>query len=298
MQWNILEISNNGLYLKLFRGFAVIMQDKQELGRVTLDELNSVIISADQATLSKSVIVRLAELGIPIIFCGDNYLPISLTLPLTNHHLSQDVLSMQIVASVPFKKRLWQRIVKLKINNQRSILEKQHPDKQTKLLQLKRLSQITKSGDPENTEAQAARLYWSELMGGDFRRLSNGGDDINGALNYGYAVVRAACARAVVAAGLNPSLGLHHKNKRNAFCLVDDLMEIYRPLIDHRVVNMSLNDGLTAQNKALLIAVLKSDIMVDDKVSTVNTSMQRLAVSLVECFRLNKPILRLPKIVE
>lgn len=297
MRWNVLELASNGTYLKLFRGFAVVMEDDNELGRVTLDELCCVLLTAQQTTLSKSIMVRLAELGVPIVVCGANFLPISMTLPLTANHLSTGVLGTQIKASKPIKKRLWQQLVKLKIYNQALVLQASKPEKTAKVAQLFRLAKKVKSGDPDNCEAQAARVYWQSLMGDTFRRQPDAIDTVNCALNYGYAVIRAACARAIVATGLNPSLGLHHKNKKNTFCLADDLMEIYRPLLDYEVQQMTFDELLTSENKVTLAKILQVDIQQDSLITTVNTSMQRLATSVVKCLEDKHHALLLPEIV-
>lgn len=297
MRWNILEIAENGRYLKLFRGFAVVMQEDEELGRVVIDELNSLILSAEQATLSKQIIVKLAEHGIPIIVCGTNYHPISITLPYSNHHQSTKVLYLQIAASQPLKKRLWQILVKTKVFHQKQVLKKFLIDKKSPLLQLERIEKKVRSGDPDNCEAQASRIYWQSLMGSDFRRRPKSDDIVNSALNYGYAVLRAACARALMAAGLNPSLGLHHKNSNNSFCLADDIMEIYRPLVDFITKKMEFKDKLSPENKADLARVLKADIKLNGELTTLNTSIQKLAYSLVKSLELKQPDLHIPDLL-
>ncbi|WP_223669052.1 type II CRISPR-associated endonuclease Cas1 [Kangiella shandongensis] len=297
MRWNVLEIAQNGRYLKLYRGFLLVMDDKEELGRVIIDELNCLVLSAEQATLSKQIIVKLAEHGIPIITCGTNYHPISITLPYSVHHQSNKVIHLQIDASQPLKKRLWQRLVKAKIFNQYRVLDYCDPAQSAETLRLKRLSNKVRSGDPDNCEAQASRIYWQSLMGSDFRRRPRSSDVENSALNYGYTILRAACARAIVAAGLNPSLGLHHQNINNPFCLADDLMEIYRPLIDLTIQTMDLVDTLTPSNKAALTKVLQADVTLNEETTTVNTSMQKLAQSVVQSLDNKEVSLQIPELV-
>lgn len=297
MRWNILEIAQNGRYLKLYRGFLLVMDDHEELGRVIIDELNCLILSADQATLSKQVMIKLAEHGIPIVTCGTNYHPISITLPYSVHHQSNKVIHLQINASQPLKKRLWQQLVKTKIFHQYQVLEYCDPALSSEILQVKRLSEKVRSGDPENLEAQASRVYWQSLMGSSFRRRPKSSDIENSALNYGYAILRAACARAIVAAGLNPSLGLHHQNINNPFCLADDLMEIYRPLVDLSIQTMELEEVLSPHDKAALAKILQADIKLNDEVTTVNTSMQKLAQSLVQSFEHKEVNLQIPELV-
>src|SRR5690554_6616976 len=261
MRWNILEITSNGCYLKLFRGFLLVMQDQQELGRVIIDELNCGLISAIQSTLSKPGMVTIAEHGIPIILCGKNYHPISLTLPYTNHHHATKVLHNHLAISLTLTTRLWQPFVKTKINHQLQILNQCRPNQLAAPTQLKRLVKEVSSGDPDNCEAQAARIYWQALFGDEFRRNQQAEDHINSALNYGYTVIRAACARAIMAAGLNPALGLHHHNQYNPFCLADDLMELFRPLVDLTIMESQINEALNPQQKAKLVKVLQADMI-------------------------------------
>mgnify|MGYP000070645516 CR=1 FL=1 len=297
MRWNILEIAQNGRYLKLYRGFLLVMDDKEELGRVIIDELNSLVLSAEQTTLSKQIMVKLAEHGIPIVTCGTNYHPISITLPYSVHHQSNKVIHLQIDASQPLKKRLWQQLVKTKIFHQFRVLEYCDPALSAETLQLKRLSDKVRSGDPDNCEAQASRVYWQSLMGSDFRRRPQSIDIENSALNYGYTILRAACARAAIAAGLNPSLGLHHRNINNPFCLADDLMEIYRPLVDLTIQTMDLEDSLTPDNKATLAKILQADVRLNKETTTVNTSMQKLAQSVVQSLESKEVNLQIPELV-
>lgn len=297
MRWNVLEIAQNGRYLKLYRGFILVMEDQEELGRVIIDELNCLVLSAEQATLSKQVIVKLAEHGIPIITCGTNYHPISITLPYSAHHQSTKVIHLQINTSQPLKKRLWQQLVKTKIYNQYRVLEYCDPAQSAEVRRLQRLSEKVRSGDPDNCEAQASRVYWQALMGSDFRRRPQSVDIENSALNYGYTILRAACARAIVAAGLNPSLGLHHQNINNPFCLADDLMEIYRPLVDLTIQTMDLEDSLSPENKATLAKVLQADVTLNQETTTVNTSMQKLAQSLVQSLESKEVNLQIPELI-
>lgn len=297
MRWNILEIAQNGRYLKLYRGFILVMEDEEELGRVVIDELNCLMLTAPQVTLSKPIMVKLAEHGIPIVVCGENYHPIAISLAYSAHHQSNKVINLQINASLPLKKRLWQQLVKTKILHQYQVLKHCSPELTGQLSQLNRLINKVRSGDPENCEAQASRIYWQSLMGSDFRRQSQSDDIYNSALNYGYSILRAACARAVIAAGLNASLGLHHKNINNPFCLADDLMEIYRPLADLLIKNIELEDELTPANKIELAKILQADIRLNDEITTVNTSMQKLAISLVQSFNLKNPDLQIPELV-
>ena len=297
MRWNVVELAENGRYAKLHRGFLVVMQGEQELGQVIIDEMNCLLLTAEQSSLSKPLMVRLAEHGIPIVVCGKNYHPISITLPYSAHHQSTRILQLQISASTPLRKRLWQSLVKTKIDHQRQALQWCHPEKTRALRQLDRLSKKVRSGDPDNLEAQASRVYWQSLMGTDFRRQHDGNDSINTALNYGYTIMRAGCARAIVAAGLLPAIGVHHSNQGNAFCLADDLMEVYRPLVDFTVFNLESQKELSSETKRKLARLLQTDILFNEKNTTVSTSMQAIAFSLAKSYENGKMELQLPQLI-
>jgi len=277
----LVEISSKGRHLSVYRGFLKItdLELESELGRVPLDDIDALILSGYQITLSKNLMVELAERKAIIVTCGKNWHPVSFTLPFKAHFETAGILRDQINASKPLQKRLWQTIVQAKIDNQSIVLELHgSPDGVTK--RLGGLKKKTKSGDPENTEAQAARLYWPVLMGSHFRRdrLSN---DVNTFLNYGYTVLRAATARAVCAAGLHPALGIHHGSRVNMFALVDDLMEPFRPLVDS-VVKDVYKDGspeLSVEKKRAIATVLREDMILDFGVSPVSNCLTRLAQS-------------------
>lgn len=298
MRWNVVELARNGLYAKVYRGFLVVMQGDTELGRVVIDELNCMLVTAEQATLSKPLMVRLAHEGIPIILAGENYHPLSIALPYGEHYRATGVLEHQIEASLPLKKRLWQKLVQTKIAGQKAVLEHTWPGNIGAIHQLDRMIGKVRSGDPSNIEAQAARCYWQALFGETFRRKAASQDAINSALNYGYTVMRAACARAIVSAGLNPALGLHHHQQGNPFCLADDLMEIYRPLVDGCVFTLSTkqseSDNLDANAKRRLAKLLQADVFLDEECGTVASTMQQLAFSLVQSYKDKKPTWSMP----
>lgn len=277
-----MEVADEGRHLSVFRGFLKVTQDDTELGRVPLDDITALILSGHQITLSKNLMVELSERKAIIVVCGENWHPISYTLPFDAHYESAGTLRDQISAPKPLKKQLWKKVVQAKINNQVLILQRHKPE--TKVIKrLEMLRRKTKSGDPDNTEAQAAKLYWPELMGNQFRR-DRSSADINGFLNYGYTVLRAATARAVCAAGLHPSLGIHHGSRVNAFALVDDLMEPFRPLVDSVAKNIYSDGdkkaGLTAEKKRALAAVLREDMVTDVGISPVINCLAKLAQSM------------------
>lgn len=193
------------------------------------------IISAEGATLAKSFFVRLGEANIPIIICGKDYMPLSIAAPIAAHHRHTAIAKQQVQCPPVLHKQLWKSIIQAKIHNQIATLAAYRPEQQAVLAKLHLLQRKVKSGDTDNHEAQAARLYWSALMGKGFvwRPDLEGSNSL---FNYAYAIVRSCVARAVCAAGLLPMFGVHHRNTLNAFCLVDDLMEPLRPVADAFVV--------------------------------------------------------------
>ena len=247
----VLEIAEENRYLSLKRGFIVIQQGNEELGSVPLDDIAVLLLSAQGVTLTKNVINALSEKGCITIFCGTNYIPLSMVLPIASHTYFTKIIKNQINATEPFKKRVWQQIVIQKIKNQSLSLGY---TKKPEAEKLKMIADTVKSGDTDNREAYAAKLYWKALFGESFIRDKNG-DGINAFLNYGYAIMRAGMARAICAHGLLPALGIHHDNNLNQFCLADDFFEIYRPLVDNLVYKLWENEEreLTPQNKKILV---------------------------------------------
>ncbi len=287
----VIEIANDGRHLSKSRGFMVVSGDGVEGGRVPLDDIGVLLCSARGLTYSNSLMTELARRGVAVVLCGANYLPAAWLWPLEGHHVQALRMRCQLEASKPLNKRLWQSIVKAKILQQANTLD---------LLEipggdLKPLVRRVKSGDPDNVEAQAARRYWPLLFGRRFRR-DRFGQMPNPLLNYGYTVLRAAVARAVVSAGLHPSLGIHHHNRANPLCLVDDLMEPFRPLVDYTTACLLKSgcDDVTADAKSALAGVLTIDMNADRGVSPLQTCLERAAQSLAQSFEDGKPSLTFP----
>lgn len=230
MPEQIVEITTPGLHLAKERGFLQIRDKGDLIGRVSLDDILAVIVSVQGCSISTVLMDQLSQRNIMLVVCGKNFLPSSLILPIAGHGRQFQVMRAQINLSEPRRKRAWQKIVRAKILNQADLLT--HAGKNSR--QLVRLAEMVKSGDPENCEAQAARIYWQRLFGNDFRRDQQA-IGLNAALNYIYAVIRACVARGVSAAGLHPSFSLCHKNPQNPLNLVDDLIEPFRPIADYLV---------------------------------------------------------------
>ena len=289
----VLEIAEENRYISLKRGFIVIQQGNEELGSVPLDDIAVLLLSAQGVTITKNVINALSEKGCITIFCGQNYIPLSMVLPIASHTYFTKIIKTQINSSEPLKKRVWQQIVIRKIKNQ--ALSLKYCGKEENIELIEKISRMVKSGDPDNREAYAARMYWKALFGDSFTRDKDG-DGINAFLNYGYAIMRACMARAICSHGLIPSLGIHHDNNLNQFCLADDLFEIYRPIVDTFVYKLIENGEkeLTPQNKKSLASLLKVKVHTSEGESQVVQSMQYYASSFVKALEVGKPDIELP----
>ena len=287
----VIEIASEGQHLARQRGLMTISCNGAEAGRVPLDDVGVLLCNARGLTYSNDLLVELAKRGASVVLCGSNYLPTAWVWPLEGHHVQALRMRCQLGASLPLQKRLWQAVVKAKIAQQRLTLELLgKPDGC-----LDELARRVKSGDPDNMEAQAARRYWPLLFGTDFQR-ERFGEMPNPLLNYGYTVLRAATARAVAAAGLHPSLGIHHHNRYDAMCLVDDLMEPFRPAVDYAVARL-VESGcaeVTSDAKQTLVGVLAADIRTERGTTPLETCLERAAQSLAQSFEDKQASLTFP----
>ncbi len=290
MPGRIVEIAEDGRHLAVDRGFVTVSSDGKEIGRVPLDDVAGLIINAHGCTYSNNLVVRLAERGAAILVCGANHNPVAWVWPVVMHHEQRTRIDAQIEATKPLAKRLWQSVVQSKIRQQGAVLAALGRNGADGFgLMARRVG----SGDPDNMEAQAARRYWPLLFGEAFRR-DRDEPSINGMLNYGYAVLRAATARAVCGAGLHPAIGLNHKSEDMA--LIDDLMEPFRPMIDllvSRAVDAG-HRGVTRDTKRYLAAVASLDMQTDRGRTPVFTCLERLAQSLARSCERRKAELEFP----
>lgn len=260
-------------------------EDNAELATIPIEDIGVVLLDNPQITVTHALIAALLERNVAIISCDAKHLPVGLILPLDGNTLQTERFRSQIEASEPLKKNLWAQTVKAKIENQASVLNKAGIENK-KLMAL--MPQI-QSGDPDNIEGRAASVYWKLLFEEhDFTR-NRYGEMPNAHLNYGYAILRAIVARALVGSGLLPTLGIHHSNKYNAYCLADDIMEPYRPFVDWIVFSMLKNneinnDEITREQKAKLLSIASVDICIDGKKSPLMVGLPRTSNSLVECF--------------
>ncbi len=267
-------------------------QDGQTIGRVPLDQIAAVIVHAHGTTWTNSLLVELAERGAPVVLCAANHQPRSVLLPIEGHHAQGARMRAQWDAPEPLRKQAWKRVVIAKIQMQAAALAAIGQPRAP----LEFIARNVQSGDSTNAEAQAARLYWPMLLGPDFRRDPNR-PDVNGLLNYGYTVLRAATARAITASGLHPTIGIFHRNRSNAFALADDLMEPFRPLVDLTARTILLRDGpeVISAAKLAFARLIALDLPLTGETSPVSIALSRLATSLAQSFEQRRLALALPE---
>lgn len=290
----IVEVADDRRHLFSHRGFLVVQDtdgERKELGQVPLDDIAAVIANAHGLSYTNNLLVALAERGAPFVLCAANHNAVGMLLPIDGNYQQAKRYDAQIGANKPTIKRLWAEIVRSKLQQQASALEAAGAP----VIPLSSLVPKVRSGDPENLEAQGARRYWSLLFGEDFRRDQNSGG-INAMLNYGYTVLRATTARAIVAAGLHPTIGLHHSNEGNAMRLVDDLVEPFRPIVDLKVWQLKRagEDQITPETKRALVRTMYDDMQTENGSTPVTVCAQRLATSLAQVFLGERDNLDLP----
>ena len=293
MLHQIVEIYEENRYLSLERGFLNIRTRDDKIASVPLDDIAVLLVSAQAAHFSKHILTELAARGAISVLCGDNYVPQALIVPVESHYRQTAVLKLQIQAPLPLQKNLWKAVVTRKLLNQALVLRT--VGQQTIADKLRSLAGQVRSGDSDNKEGQGARLYWPALFGSDFIR-DRALPGINALLNYGYAVMRAAMTRAVITAGLQPSLGIHHRNQLDPFCLADDLFEPYRPLVDLVVYNSisRYQAELIPAVKQLLIQALWIKMATTEGCSPAFQSMHYLASSFVAALHQGKQSFKIP----
>ena len=296
MLGRIVEVADDRRHLHVHRGFMVVQDtdgERKELGQVPLDDIAAVIANAHGLSYTNNLLVALAERGAPFVLCAANHNAVGMLLPIEGNFEQSRRIDAQIAASQPTHKRLWAAVVRSKLEQQAAALEAAGAP----TAPLRALARKVKSGDPDNLEAQGARRYWGLLFGDDFRRDQDGGGR-NALLNYGYTVLRATTARAVIAAGLHPGIGLHHSHDNNAMRLVDDLMEPFRPVIDLKVWQLWRNQerDVTPETKRALVRTLYDDMQSDIGATPVTVCVQKLATSIALIYlgQRDKPDLPLP----
>lgn len=253
---------------------------------VPIEDIGVVVLDNRQITITQGAIDAMLENNCAIITCDGSHLPVGLMLPLCGNTTQSERFREQIDASLPLKKQLWQQTVQCKIHNQAAVL------KQTRGAVVKNMlawENDVRSGDADNLEGRAAAYYWKNMFPdvADFTRDRDGVAP-NNLLNYGYAILRAVVARSLVASGLLPTLGIHHHNKYNAYCLADDIMEPYRPYIDLLVTSITAKFGypeeLTTELKRELLIIPVLDVVIGGQRSPLMTAVAQTTASLYKCF--------------
>lgn len=251
---------------------------------VPLEDVGMVVLEHQQITVTNGLLSKLTDLKVAIVSCNAQHMPEGILLPMHGHTEHTERIRFQLEASLPLKKNLWQQTVTAKINNQAGLLK----EKGVAIQKLRHLAKNVNSGDTGNHEAQAAAYYWQHLFHiPDFNRTQVGIPP-NNLLNYGYAILRAVIARALVSSGMLPQVGIWHRNKYNAFCLADDIMEPYRPFVDmvvcHIVETEDDYSELTVDLKKELLSIPALDVQIDGQKSPLMVAASRTTSSLFDCF--------------
>jgi len=280
MSDRILDLSERPARLRVNNSLLVVQPEWQEAVTIPLSDLAVVIAAHPQISFTHAVLSGLASAGAAFVACDEKQRPVAMLLPLVVHSLQAERFAAQAALSLPARKQIWKQIVQAKLRAQgRLLAERAGSD-----CGLAALAEKVHSGDPENLEARAARIYWKALFGEyGFRR--HGEDDaLNACLDYGYAVLRAIVARALCGAGLQPTLGVHHHNRYNPFCLADDLMEPFRPIVDRTVAHLRETRGeqlrLDTETKRLILEALLKRFTFEEEARTLFDWIAQSAFSL------------------
>jgi CRISPR-associated protein Cas1 len=291
MLGQILEIETPGRRLSLNRGFLEVHDSERLLGTVPLQDIEALLLSTPAYQMSGQVLSALLENGTPIVFCGTNFKPSGYILPTHGHHAPGARTQSQADAGKPLKKQIWRQIVVSKILAQAAALERVGSPSAA----IRAIAARVRSGDPENLEAHAAQRYFPLFFGRGFRR-GTGEDSVNAQLNYGYTILRTATARAIIAAGLHPSLSIFHVSAGDALRLADDLMEPFRPVVDLevRAIAETGTTSVTPEIKRRLVSILRQDFNMPDGTRPLTQVLHRVAVSLAHVYESKRKHLELP----
>ena len=262
------------------------MDDRTGNNTIPIEDIGIVVLDHKQITVTHGLLEALLTNNTAVITCDSSRMPIGLLLPLSGNTIQSERFQAQIGASSPLKKQLWQQTIQAKIENQAFVLNN---TRNAVVKNMLAWVNIVKSGDSNNLEARAAAYYWANLFPQipEFRR-GREGIPPNNLLNYGYAILRAIVARALVASGLLPTLGIHHHNRYNAYCLADDIMEPYRPFVDKLVVEIVDSDEniteLTKDIKAKLLSIPVLDVLINNQRSPLMIAVGITTASLAKCY--------------
>lgn len=280
-------------------------KETEKVNTVAIEDIATIILADTRSTLSTAILSRCIAEGIALVSCDERYMPVGMFLCLDSHTEQQSITAAQLSASAPLHKQLWQSTIAAKVKNQSSLLEIIGASSS----RIEKLAKQVKSGDSTGIEAQAARLYWQIYFGSinahhdipepTYRKRD--GFPPNNWLNYGYAILRSNVTRALTASGLLPLIGIHHHNKYNAYCLADDIMEPYRPVVDRLVHDLSLKHELDLDIpmhiKQELLKLPTVDCALENKKYTLQAALERTTASLAQSFAEKKNKLIYPQIL-
>jgi CRISPR-associated protein Cas1 len=293
----IVEISRARTHLSIRYGQLIVKQEGEQVGSIPCEDIGVLLVDHRGTTYTHCVFTELLENGAAVVLCGENHHPTGMLLPIESNTLQTERFRQQIDAKEPVKKRLWKQIVRAKIKHQAKLAGKDSDIYKVLML----LRDKVRSGDPENIEARASKKFWAIYLQDviDFHRNINGSPP-NNMLNYGYMVMRAAIARALCSAGLLPSLGIHHRNRYNAFCLADDMLEPFRGFVESNVREICEGEGLASELdqriKARILEVLYEPIVIAGFKGPLMVSLHRTMASLQRCFAGEQKYVDLPEI--
>ena len=277
------------------RQLVINYPNKSKTKAVPIEDIGLVILDHFRLTLSTTLLNALLGNNVAVITCDTQHLPLGMFLNLNGHTLQEEHFAQQIAVTTAKKDRLWKQVIQAKITNQAYVLVQQG----VPVLNMQRWVKKIKNGDPENIEARAASYFWKNIFGNIPFVRERFGAAPNSLLNYGYTILRGVVARALVGSGLLPTLGIHHHNKYNAYCLADDMMEPYRPFVDAVVLTL-VKEGigeLTSESKQTLLKIPTLDVMINQQRSPLMVAIQQTTASLQYCYAGTRKTLKLPSFV-
>lgn len=289
-------IFSNPVSLSLkYNQLEITFKDTGEIITRPIEDIGIVMIENPMVHITIPLLNALANNNVGVVFCDNKFMPNSMLMPLETNTIQQEIYRTQFEASQPTKKRIWKDIIENKIRNQSVLLDKLGLDGNL----LKPYYMNVLSGDSDNREGAAAKVYWKQIFGEQFIRNRNGSPP-NSLLNYGYTILRAAVSRALLGSGLFPAIGIFHRNRYNAFPLADDVMEPYRPFVDFavkQIYDFSANDELNKENKEFLIRVLFSDVKIKKQIRPLQIALSITTASLTKAFKDKKENIVFPTFI-
>lgn len=272
-------------YLSLRMDQLIVKKDGESMDKsVPIEDIAVLILESHQVTITNALLSALLKEQVAVVGCDEKHMPIGLWMLLEGNTLQSARFHIQMEVSVPLKKQVWSQLIKSKIENQAEVIKSTGQNAEP----LYRWAKEVRSGDPDNLEARAAAYYWRAIFGdSQFKRERFGGPP-NHLLNFGYAILRAIVARALVASGLMPTYGVHHRNQYNAYCLADDVMEPYRPFIDYHILRLAerleVKDELDRSWKLELLKIPTLDVIVKSTKSPLMVAVSKTTASLVKVY--------------